>query len=52
MLTATGTLIHLDIRKIKWKWTEEHRLSFEKMKALIAKETLLIFPDFLKEYTY
>jgi len=32
--------------KVKWKWATEHQEAFEKMKALIAKETLLTFPDF------
>jgi hypothetical protein len=36
--------------KVKWKWTTEHQESFDKMKALIAKETLLTFPDFSKEF--
>ena len=36
--------------KIKWKWTPEHQEAFDKMKALIAKETLLTFPDFSQEF--
>jgi hypothetical protein len=36
--------------KVKWKWTTEHQEAFEKMKALIAKETLLTFPDISKEF--
>ena len=36
--------------KVKWKWTEEHQKSFDQMKALTAKETLLTFPDFNKEF--
>ena len=36
--------------KVKWKWTEEHQIAFEQMKALIAKETLLTYPDFSKEF--
>jgi transposase InsO family protein len=36
--------------KVKWKWTKEHQDAFEQMKALIAKETLLTFPDFSKEF--
>jgi ribonuclease HI len=35
---------------IKWKWTPEHQEAFENMKALIAKETLLTFPDFSQEF--
>jgi hypothetical protein len=36
--------------KVRWKWTNEHQEAFDKMKALIAKETLLTFPDFAKEF--
>jgi transposase InsO family protein len=36
--------------KVKWKWTDEHQVAFDQMKALIAKETLLTFPDFSKEF--
>jgi hypothetical protein len=35
---------------VKWKWTTEHQESFNKMKALVAKGTLLTFPDFSKEF--
>jgi hypothetical protein len=31
------------------KQTTEHQESFHKMKTLIAKETLLAFPDFSKD---
>jgi RNase H-like domain found in reverse transcriptase len=36
--------------KVKWKWTDEHQESFDKMKAIMAKETLVTFPDFTKEF--
>jgi RNase H-like domain found in reverse transcriptase len=36
--------------KGKWKWTPEHQEAFERMKALIAKETFLTFPDFSQEF--
>jgi hypothetical protein len=36
--------------KVKWKWTPECQDSFEKMKAIMAKETLVTFPDFTKEF--
>ena len=34
--------------KVKWEWTPECQDSFEQMKALMAKETLVTFPDFNK----
>jgi len=36
--------------KVKWKWTEEHQNAFDEMKKVIAKETLLAFPDFTKPF--
>jgi hypothetical protein len=36
--------------KVKWNWTPECQDSFEKMKAIMAKETLVTFPDFTKEF--
>jgi hypothetical protein len=44
-------LSSLTSAKVKWKWTSEHQEAFDKMKALIAKETLLVtFPDFSQEF--
>jgi hypothetical protein len=43
-------LSSLTSAKVKWKWTTEHQEAFDKMKALIAKETLLTFPDFYQEF--
>jgi hypothetical protein len=37
--------------KVKWKWTPpECQDSFEKMKAIMAKETLVTFPNFTKRF--
>jgi RNase H-like domain found in reverse transcriptase len=36
--------------KVKWKWTPEHQEAFEQMRALMAKETLVTFPDFTMEF--
>jgi transposase InsO family protein/exonuclease VII small subunit len=36
--------------KVKWKWTEECQKSFELMKEVIAKETLLTYPQFDKPF--
>jgi hypothetical protein len=32
--------------KVKWNWTKECQTSFDQMKELIARETLLTYPDF------
>jgi len=32
--------------KVKWQWTEEHQNAFMQMKTLIAKETLIAYPNF------
>ena len=34
----------------KFKWTEEHDKSFKEMKKIMARETLLAFPDFNKPF--
>jgi hypothetical protein len=31
-----------------WKWTPECQEAFDQMKAIMAKETLVTFPDFTK----
>ena len=36
--------------KVKWKWTDECQLAFEQMKEMIARETLLTYPDFNKPF--
>jgi hypothetical protein len=36
--------------KVNWKWTQECQDSFDQMKAIMAKETLVTFPDFTKEF--
>jgi len=36
--------------KVKWLWTEEHQNAFMQMKTLIAKETLLAYPNFNKKF--
>jgi hypothetical protein len=36
--------------KVKWQWTEIHQKAFDEMKQVIAKETLMAFPDFTKPF--
>ena len=36
--------------KSKWKWTEVEQKAFEEIKKVIAKETLLIYPNFNKRF--
>ena len=36
--------------KVKWNWTDKCQLAFEDMKELIARETLLTYPDFNKPF--
>jgi hypothetical protein len=36
--------------KVTWKWTEQQQTAFETMKLLIARETLLTYPDFNKPF--
>ena len=36
--------------KIKYKWTEVEQNAFDTMKRIMARETLLAYPDFSKEF--
>ncbi len=35
---------------VKWKWTKEHQEAFNEIKKVLAKEALLAYPDFSKEF--
>ena len=37
--------------KVKFLWGKEQEEAFQKMKKVMAKETLLAFPNFSKEFT-
>ena len=39
-------LSSLTSKKVKFEWTQEHRKAFDDIKSMIAKETLLTYPDF------
>ena len=43
-------LTSLSGKTAKWKWTKECSEAFESIKASMARETLLNFPDFSKEF--
>ncbi len=43
-------LAALTSKTAKWKWTDTERAAFEDMKRIIAKETLLAYPDFSKPF--
>ena len=43
-------LSSLTSAKVKWTWTEECQTAFDNMKKLIAKETLLTYPNFNKVF--
>ena len=43
-------LCALTSSKARWKWTEEHQQSFDKMKRIIARKAMLTFPDFNKPF--
>ena len=50
MLWFQAPLSSLTSAKVKWTWTEECQTSFDNMKKLIAKETLLTYPNFNKTF--
>ena len=43
-------LAQLTSKTTKWKWGPEQQKSFEDMKKIISKETLLAYPDFNEEF--
>eukprot|EP00804_Cyclotella_cryptica_P018017 CCRYP_008298-RA/>CCRYP_008298-RA protein AED:0.45 eAED:0.45 QI:0/0/0/0.5/0/0/2/0/240 len=40
----------LKVKKKPWKWTEEHQKAFDDMKATIAKDVSLAYPDYSKGF--
>ena len=44
-------LTALTSSSVKWKWTEVEERAFQEMKRVMARETLLAFPDFSKQFT-
>eukprot|EP00957_Ditylum_brightwellii_P161996 12333885-Ditylum_brightwellii.AAC.1 len=40
----------LTSKKSKWKWTEVEQQAFEAVKAAVAKNTLLVYPDFNEKF--
>eukprot|EP00804_Cyclotella_cryptica_P007930 CCRYP_019670-RA/>CCRYP_019670-RA protein AED:0.37 eAED:0.46 QI:0/0/0/1/0/0/4/0/238 len=47
-LTSLSKL--LKVKKKPWKWTEEHRKAFDDVKATIAKDVSLAYPDYSKGF--
>ena len=43
-------LAALTSKAAQWKWTKEHQTAFEEMKKIIARETLLAYPNFSKPF--
>jgi RNase H-like domain found in reverse transcriptase len=43
-------LSSLTSAKTKWEWTKEWQTAFDDIKRLIAKETLLTYPNFKKPF--
>ncbi len=35
---------------VKWKWKPKHQIVFDTMKKIMAKETLMAYPDFIKPF--
>jgi hypothetical protein len=38
--------------KVKWEWTKEHQQSFETIKAVIATDALMLYPDHNLPFKY
>src|SRR5688572_7892770 len=43
-------LTTLTSAKVKWKWTEEKQLAFDKMKRIITRETFLAYTNFSEPF--
>ena len=43
-------LSKLTSKTVKWQWTEVEQKAFETIKCIIARETLLVYPDFNKPF--
>ena len=43
-------LAALTAKPAKWKWGSEEQEAFDKIKAIIGRETMLAYPDFDKEF--
>ena len=43
-------LTTLTSKNVKWQWQDIHQQAFEDMKEIIASETLLAYPNFLKPF--
>eukprot|EP00957_Ditylum_brightwellii_P013973 1054375-Ditylum_brightwellii.AAC.1 len=43
-------LIVLISKKAKWKWTEVEQQAFEAIKTAVAKNILLVYPDFNEKF--
>ena len=43
-------LTKLSSRLTKWEWTKKCQNSFDEMKKVISKETLLAYPNFNEEF--
>eukprot|EP00804_Cyclotella_cryptica_P000766 CCRYP_001026-RA/>CCRYP_001026-RA protein AED:0.47 eAED:0.61 QI:0/0/0/1/0/0/3/0/178 len=43
-------LCDLGVKKKPWKWTEEHQKAFDDVKATIAKDVSLAYPDYSKGF--
>ena len=43
-------LTALTSKKVKFKWTDVEQKAFDTMKRIMARETLLAYPDFNKEF--
>ena len=43
-------LTMLTSKEAKWEWNDVHQNAFNKIKQIVARETLLAYPDFNKPY--
>ena len=47
---ALAPLVALTSKTNKWVWTDKHQKEFDLAKVVIARETMLAYPDFSKPF--
>ena len=45
-------LTHITSSKVKFKWTKIEQDDFEEIKRTVARDSLLAYPDFNKEFKF
>ena len=47
---ALAPLAKLTSKAVKWQWTQKEQAAFDTVKCIIAKQTILAYPDFSQPF--